>query len=72
MLQNSVASSLSYVVLFTSVSTPADADSALQERRIDALVIAEILKVLAKRDDDLDWLRVDCVTGHGVGRGGSM
>ncbi|GAA5984285.1 hypothetical protein JCM10908_006124 [Rhodotorula pacifica] len=42
------------------------------ERRVDALVIAEILKILAKRDDDLDWLRVDCVTGHGVSRGGSM
>ncbi|GAA5868109.1 hypothetical protein JCM3774_001024 [Rhodotorula dairenensis] len=42
------------------------------ERRVDALVIAEILKILAKRDDELDWLRVDCVTGHGDTRGGTM
>ncbi|GAA5925102.1 hypothetical protein JCM10213_000533 [Rhodosporidiobolus nylandii] len=36
-------------------------------RRIDALIIAHILQELAKDVPELDWLRVDCVTGHGTG-----
>ncbi|GAA5839253.1 hypothetical protein JCM11251_006019 [Rhodosporidiobolus azoricus] len=37
------------------------------KRRIDALIVAEIIKKLAKVTSDLNWLRVACVTGHGAG-----
>ncbi|ORY81751.1 hypothetical protein BCR35DRAFT_303884 [Leucosporidium creatinivorum] len=34
-------------------------------RRMDALLIAQILKELTRIIPELDWIRVDCVTGHG-------
>jgi len=38
---------------------------------MDALLIAQILKELTRIIPELDWIRVDCVTGHGdTGPGG--
>ncbi|GAA5854197.1 hypothetical protein JCM8547_001731 [Rhodosporidiobolus lusitaniae] len=40
------------------------------ERRIDALILAEMLKEMARQEPDkLGWLRIDCVAGHGAGKG---
>ncbi|GAA5903989.1 hypothetical protein JCM6882_003794 [Rhodosporidiobolus microsporus] len=41
-------------------------------RRIDALIVAQIIKELAKAIPELDWLRVACVTGHGAGTGNKL
>ncbi|BGP08421.1 Dicer-like protein 1 [Rhodotorula toruloides] len=41
-------------------------------RRLDALVIAQIIKEFAKLEPDLAWLKVDCVTGHGTGTGNAL
>ncbi|GAA6001448.1 uncharacterized protein JCM10292_006259 [Rhodotorula paludigena] len=41
-------------------------------RRLDALLIAQIIKEFVKLDSDLAWIRVDCVTGHGTGANNSL
>ncbi|GAA6028331.1 hypothetical protein JCM8097_006980 [Rhodosporidiobolus ruineniae] len=41
-------------------------------RRMDALIIAQIIKILAKTTPGLDWVKADCVTGHGTGPAGNL
>ncbi|KPV74940.1 uncharacterized protein RHOBADRAFT_44459 [Rhodotorula graminis WP1] len=41
-------------------------------RRLDALVFAQIIRELAKVDEDLAWINVDCVTGHGTAASNSL
>ncbi|KAM0791169.1 hypothetical protein ACM66B_005653 [Microbotryomycetes sp. NB124-2] len=42
------------------------------KRRMDALLIAQILKELSGCIEELGWIRVDCVTGHGNGASGVL
>ncbi|GAA6000094.1 hypothetical protein JCM10207_006049 [Rhodosporidiobolus poonsookiae] len=41
-------------------------------RRIDAYIIAEILKQLQETTPELGWIRVGCVTGHGLGSASNL
>ncbi|GAA5833456.1 hypothetical protein JCM9279_001530 [Rhodotorula babjevae] len=41
-------------------------------RRLDALILAQIIRELAKVDPDLAWINVDCVTGHGTAASNSL
>ena len=41
-------------------------------KRVDALLIAHLLRQFAKTLPDLAWLRVRCVTGHGTSANKSL
>ncbi|KAK4049291.1 Dicer-like protein 1 [Microbotryomycetes sp. JL201] len=42
------------------------------KRRMDALLIAQIIKELSGYIQELSWIKVDCVTGHGNGASGVL
>ncbi|GAA5895230.1 hypothetical protein JCM8208_005942 [Rhodotorula glutinis] len=41
-------------------------------RRLDALILGQIIRELAKVETDLAWINVDCVTGHGTAASNSL
>jgi len=57
--------------IYDRLRPPADA-VLLQNRRLDALLLAQIIRELAKADSDLNWINVDCVTGHGTAASNSL